>query len=120
VDNFGAIFIQIYGQCECPMCITTLSRQEVADRSHLRWRARLASVGQAQSVMQVITADPEGRPLATGITGEIMVYEEAVMPGYWQNPEATARSLVAGWLRTGDMGQFDDEGYLTLKIGQRM
>ena len=115
VDHFGAIFIQIYGQGECPMCITTLSRQEVADRTHPRWRARLASVGRAQSAMQVTIADPEGQPLATGTTGEIMVGGNAVMPGYWQNPEATARSLVAGWLRTGDMGALDDEGYLTLK-----
>ena len=115
VDHFGAIFIQIYGQGECPMCITALSRQEVADRNHPRWRARLASVGRAQLAMQVTIIDPEGRPLATGTTGEIMVAGDAVMPGYWQNSRATARSLVAGWLRTGDMGQLDDEGYLTLK-----
>ena len=115
VDHFGAIFIQIYGQGECPMCITALSRQEVADRNHPRWRARLASVGRAQLAMQVNIADPEGRPLATGTTGEIMVAGDAVMPGYWQNSQATARSLVAGWLRTGDMGQLDDGGYLTLK-----
>ena len=104
VDHFGAIFIQIYGQGECPMCITAPSRQEVADRNYPRWRARLASVGRAQLAMQVNITDPEGRPLATGTTGEIMVAGDAVMPGYWQNSRATARSLVAGWLRAGDRG----------------
>ena len=46
VDWFGPRFAQIYGQGECPMAITALSREEVADRSHPRWRERLASVGR--------------------------------------------------------------------------
>ena len=115
VSCFGPIFIQIYGQGECPMCITALSRMDVADRSHPRWRARLASVGRAQAAAQVRIADVQGRKMPNGATGEIIVRGDAVMPGYWRNPAATARALVQGWLRTGDMGQLDDEGYLTLK-----
>lgn len=115
VSCFGPIFIQIYGQGECPMCITALSRADVADRSHPRWRARLASVGRAQAAAQVRIADVQGRKMPNGATGEIIVRGDAVMPGYWRNPAATARALVHGWLRTGDMGQLDDEGYLTLK-----
>ena len=83
------------------MCITALSSQEVADRNHPRWRERLASVGRAQLAMQVTITDPESRPLANGTIGEIMVVCDAVMRRYWQNSRATARSLVAGWLRTG-------------------
>ncbi len=97
------------------MCITALSRMDVADRSHPRWRARLASVGRAQAAAQVRIADVQGRKMPNGATGEIIVRGDAVMPGYWRNPAATARALVQGWLRTGDMGQLDDEGYLTLK-----
>ena len=115
VDHFGPIFIQIYGQGECPMCITALSRADIADRSHPRWWARLASVGRAQAPVQVRIADAMGRALPNGETGEIIVRGDVVMPGYWQNPEATARALVHGWLHTGDMGQLDAEGYLTLK-----
>jgi long-chain acyl-CoA synthetase len=114
VDWFGPRFVQIYGQGECPMAITALSRAEVADRSHPRWRGRLASVGRAQSQVEVAMADAEGRPLPPGQPGEIMVRGAPVMPGYWQNPEATAKTLRDGWLMTGDVGMLDEDGYLTL------
>jgi long-chain acyl-CoA synthetase len=114
VDWFGPKFVQIYGQGECPMAITALSRAEVADRAHPRWRERLASVGRAQSLVEVAIGDAEGRPLPPGETGEIMVRGVPVMPGYWQNPEATAKTLKDGWLMTGDVGRLDADGYLTL------
>jgi long-chain acyl-CoA synthetase len=114
VDWFGPRFVQIYGQGECPMAITALSRGEVADRSHPRWRERLASVGRAQSRVEVAIGDGEGRILPPGETGEIMVRGAPVMPGYWKNPEATAKTLVEGWLMTGDVGRLDEDGYLTL------
>jgi len=44
-----------------------------------------------------------------------MVRGDAVMPGYWRNPEATKMTIINGWLRTGDMGAISPEGYLTLK-----
>ncbi|SFM43991.1 class I adenylate-forming enzyme family protein [Shimia aestuarii] len=115
VDHFGPIFVQIYGQGECPMCITALSRQEVSDRTHPRWEARLASVGRAQSVVEVAIADENGLPLSAGEVGEIMVRGDAVMPGYWRNEEATAKTVVDGWLKTGDVGCLSKNGFLTLK-----
>jgi len=115
VDHFGPVFVQIYGQGECPMSITVLPRADVADRSHPRWRERLASVGYAQSVVEVRIGDTDGTPLPVGETGEIMVRGETVMPGYWQNPEATAKTLVDGWLMTGDMGFMDADGYVTMQ-----
>lgn len=114
VDWFGPKFAQIYGQGECPMAITALSRADVADRSHPRWRERLGSVGRAQSIVEVAIGDGQGKFLAPGEPGEIMVRGRAVMPGYWQNPEATAKTLVEGWLMTGDVGRLDEDGYLTL------
>jgi long-chain acyl-CoA synthetase len=114
VDWFGPKFVQIYGQGECPMGITALSREDVADRSHPRWRARLGSVGRAQAAVEVAIGDGAGRFLAPGETGEIMVRGRTVMPGYWENPEATARTLAEGWLMTGDVGRLDRDGYLTL------
>lgn len=114
VDWFGPKFVQIYGQGECPMGITALSRADVADRSHPRWRERLGSVGKAQSPVEVRIGNAEGQPLPVGEIGEIMVQGAVVMPGYWQNPEATGRALVDGWLMTGDMGALDADGYLTL------
>jgi long-chain acyl-CoA synthetase len=114
VARFGPKFVQIYGQGECPMAITALSRAEVADRSHPRWRDRLASVGRAQSLVEVRVGDAAGRPLPAGEAGEIMVRGAPVMPGYWNAPEATAKTLREGWLMTGDVGRLDGDGYLTL------
>lgn len=115
VETFGPVFVQIYGQGESPMCITALSRADVADRSHPRWRARLASVGRAQSVVEVQIGGPDGTALPVGETGEIMVRGAPVMPGYWRNPQATAQALRGGWLMTGDVGSLDSDGYLTLQ-----
>lgn len=114
VDVFGPKFIQIYGQGESPMTITALSRELVADRNHPRWKQRLASVGTAQSSVRVIVADQEGRALPAGEVGEILVQGTPVMPGYWQNREASRTALRDGWLWTGDMGAMDEDGFVTL------
>ncbi len=114
VDHFGPVFVQIYGQGECPMAITALSRSDVADRSHPDWRARLGSVGRAQSAVEVRIGDASGHDLGTRTQGEIMVRGTPVMAGYWNNPQATAKTLVDGWLMTGDIGEMDAAGYLTL------
>lgn len=115
VAAFGAKFVQIYGQGESPMTITTLSRDDVADRSHPRWRERLASVGTPHSCVEVRIADANGNALPHGETGEILVRGAPVMHGYWNNSEATAGTLRGGWLWTGDVGCLDEEGFLTLK-----
>jgi len=114
VDWFGPRFVQIYGQGECPMAITALGRDEVADRSHPGWRARLASVGRAQSAVDVRIVGADGAALPPGQAGEICVRGLPVMPGYWQAPEATEKTLKDGWLHTGDVGLLDADGYLTL------
>lgn len=115
VDHFGPIFAQIYGQGECPMGITSLSRHDVTDRSHPRWRERLGSVGRAQSATEVCVGDQDGTVLPPNTVGEILVRGDMVMPGYWQNPQATKKTLKNGWLWTGDMGEMDSDGYVTMK-----
>ncbi len=115
VEVMGPRFVQVYGQGECPMAITALSRADVADRTHPRWRERLGSVGRAQSAVEVRVVDEAGRDMPTGETGEIVVKGTPVMAGYWNNPDATAATLRDGWLWTGDMGALDADGYLTLK-----
>ncbi len=115
VEVMGPRFCQIYGQGECPMAITALPREMIVDRSHPRWRERLASVGRAQSCVEVRIADEDGMALPAGQTGEVLVRGAPVMRGYWNNPAATAQTLRDGWLWTGDMGELDDDGFLTLK-----
>jgi long-chain acyl-CoA synthetase len=115
LDRFGPRFAQIYGQGEAPMTITTLTREDIADRAHPRWAERLGSAGRPYACVDVMVADSEGRPLPVGETGEICARGDVVMPGYWQNPDATAKAIQNGWLFTGDVGAFDADGYLTLK-----
>lgn len=111
----GPRFVQIYGQGETPMVGTVLSRADLADTSHPRHLARIASVGVAQTPVRVRVTDAEGRDLPLGEVGEIVVQGDTVMAGYWANPEATAAAIRGGWLFTGDMGALDADGYLTLK-----
>ena len=114
-EVLGDRFAQIYGQGESPMTITAMDKTLVADRTHPRWRERLASVGRAHSVMEVMVAGKDGERLEPGAVGEVLVRGPAVMRGYWRDDEATARTLRDGWLWTGDMGMLDEDGFLTLK-----
>lgn len=112
--TMGQRFVQIYGQGESPMTITALSREWHGRINDPHYLERLSSVGTAQSVMSVRITDSDGNPLPAGETGEIEAKGTAVMLGYWNNPEATAAALKDGWLRTGDVGRLDADGFLTL------
>ncbi|MEM1315391.1 MAG: AMP-binding protein [Pseudomonadota bacterium] len=114
VEAMGPRFVQLYGQGEAPMCITAMSAAQVADRATEGWRERLASVGRAQAGVEIKIGDDDGAELPRGETGEIMVRAPFVMAGYWENPEATAKALQDGWLRTGDVGRMDEDGFLWL------
>jgi long-chain acyl-CoA synthetase len=111
----GPKLAQIYGQGESPMTITVLPKSYHADSAHPKFEQRLASVGYAQAVVEVKTVDGEGRELPSGEIGEIVVRGDTVMAGYWQDKAATQATLGSGWLRTGDVGAFDEDGLLTLK-----
>ena len=110
----GQRFVQIYGQGESPMTITALSKFHLANTTHPRYAARIASVGVAQSAVEVRVVDAEEHQLPPGAAGEIVVRGDAVMRGYWLNPSASVAALKGGWLHTGDIGTFDDDGFLTL------
>jgi acyl-CoA synthetase (AMP-forming)/AMP-acid ligase II len=114
ISVMGQRFVQIYGQGESPMTITSLPRTFHADVNHPRYAERLASVGPAQSVMSVRITDAEGKPMPVGETGEVEAKGPAVMLGYWNNDKANAETLKGGWLRTGDVGRLDEDGFLTL------
>jgi acyl-CoA synthetase (AMP-forming)/AMP-acid ligase II len=77
--------------------------------------AVLGSVGYARSGMQVAVLRTDGGPASVGQIGEIVCRGDAVMSGYWRNPDATRATLKDGWLYTGDMGSFDARGFLTLR-----
>ena len=110
---FGPVFAQIYGQGEAPITITGLSRE-----MHARFAAtddpRLGSAGLARTDVEVRVVDADGTPAAPGEPGEIVARGDIVMRGYWADPEATDSAIRDGWLYTGDVGTFDEQGYLYL------
>jgi long-chain acyl-CoA synthetase len=115
LDRFGPCFAQIYGQGESPMTITTLPKDEIGDRGHPQWLDRLASAGRPYSCIQMRIVDENDREVPVGTSGEIICRGDPVMPGYWENPGANARTMKDGWLHTGDIGAVDAAGYMTLK-----
>jgi fatty-acyl-CoA synthase len=108
---FGPVFVQLYGQGEAPMTITGLRRADHVDADD----AVLGSVGYARSGVDVAVQRSDGHPAPVGEIGEIVCRGDVVMTGYWNNPDATAATLLDGWLHTGDMGSFDEHGFLTLR-----
>ena len=111
----GPRFVQIYGQGETPMVGTALSREQLSDTGHPRYQERMASVGVAQTPVQLRVSDEHGVDLPVGEIGEVLIKGDSVMAGYWRNPDATAAAIRDGWLFTGDVGCLDADGYLTLK-----
>ncbi|HWC36324.1 MAG TPA: AMP-binding protein [Mycobacteriales bacterium] len=72
------------------------------------------TVGRPLPGVTVTIQDEEGNILPAGAEGEVCVQGPSVMKGYWNDPEATEFALRGGWLHTGDVGRFDDEGFLTI------
>ncbi len=107
--QFGACIEVIYGQTEAPMMITCMASGELADERNL------ASVGRATFLMDVAIMDDKRRLLPPGEIGEIVCRGDLVMNGYLGMPEETAKTVIDGWLHTGDAGALDARGYLFIK-----
>jgi acyl-CoA synthetase (AMP-forming)/AMP-acid ligase II len=96
---------QQYGMTETGPTGTMLTPDETLRRPD--------SVGRPMPLCEVKIVDPEtGAQLSRGERGEICLRSAGCMIGYMDNPEATAKTLVDGWVRTGDVGWMDDEGFL--------
>jgi len=77
--------------------------------------ARIGSSGKAQILSCLRIVDAEGKDVAAGISGEVLVKGSNVTPGYWNNEGATRAAFTPeGWLKTGDVGRLDAEGYVTI------
>ncbi|NWF78136.1 MAG: long-chain-fatty-acid--CoA ligase [Chloroflexi bacterium] len=110
---FGPIFAQGYGQSESGPAISHLSKEDhnVLDRPE-KEQKKLTSAGQPDIGVQVRIVDEEGNDVEPGQIGEIIVRSKHIMVGYWHKPDETKETLVNGWVHTGDMGYYDDEGYI--------
>jgi len=92
------------------MTITALPACVYAQTDHPLYEQRIASVGYPHSVVEIRVANESGEGCLVGEVGEVLVNGSTVMEGYWGNPQATASALRDGWLHTGDLGTFDEEG----------
>lgn len=102
---------QSYGMTELSGSVSFLTPQD--HRRAVREQPELlASVGRPLSTIELKLVDESGRTCPPGAAGEIAVRAEQCMLGYWEQPEATAQALKQGWLHTGDIGRFDEAGYL--------
>jgi acyl-CoA synthetase (AMP-forming)/AMP-acid ligase II len=108
---FPGIMHQVYGMTEQCGVVSSLGPEDHADpaREHL-----LVSAGTPIHGVEIEIRDPAtGEPVPTGEAGEIWVRSEQVMGGYWGKPEATEAAITPdGWLRSGDGGHMDAEGYV--------
>ncbi|WP_237773602.1 AMP-binding protein [Streptomyces luteocolor] len=113
VEVFGPVLSQGYGQSEA-LGITGFGAEDLATEAARRpelWR----SCGRAIADVDIeIRAEDSTAALPAGQVGEVCVRGETVMLGYYEDAERTAAALHEGWLRTGDMGYLDAEGYLYL------
>ena len=77
-------------------------------------RAHADSVGVPLPAADIRVMDDEGREVAPGSTGELWIGGPMVVPGYWANPQATAREFTAGYWHSGDMGSVDEHGFVRI------
>ncbi|MEQ3549880.1 AMP-binding protein [Pseudonocardia nematodicida] len=97
----GVPLNQVYGLTEASGLVTSLPWHDAL--------ARPESCGRA-----LVGTEVRVRADAPGEVGEVLVRGPHVMQGYWRRPEATADTIVDGWLHTGDLGHMDEEGFLTI------
>ncbi|HET6393675.1 MAG TPA: AMP-binding protein [Blastococcus sp.] len=108
IEVLGPVFTQLYGQAEAPLAITCLQPWEHTPE-------RLTSAGKPYTFVEVEVRDVDGRALGPDEVGEVLTRGPHTMDRYWRRPEATAQTIEPdGWVHTGDIGRWDDEGYLHL------
>jgi acyl-CoA synthetase (AMP-forming)/AMP-acid ligase II len=100
----------MYGQTEASARLSYLDPADLFRKA--------GSVGKAIPGVTIRVVDPDGRPVPAGEVGEIVATGDNIMAGYWGEPELTAEVLRDEWLWTGDLGRFDDEGYLYI-VGRK-
>ena len=108
IEIFKCGFVQMYGMTETTGTIVALPPED-----HVEGLERMRSAGKALPGVEIAILDADGKPLPPREVGEIATRSGSNMAGYWNLPEATASTLRGdGWLRTGDAGYMDEDGYL--------
>ncbi|MGO4442030.1 fatty acid--CoA ligase [Mycobacterium sp. 2YAF39] len=110
LERFKCEFLQVYGLTETTGSVTQLDEHDPTGRPEL-----LRSCGKPYPWVEMRIVDDEGREVPFGTVGEVWTRSAQNMLGYWNNPGATAATVTDdGWLRTGDAGYVDSDGYYYL------
>ncbi|MFJ8246842.1 long-chain fatty acid--CoA ligase [Peribacillus asahii] len=102
--------VQVYGLTEGQPIAAALDPEDNFTKGH--------TVGKPMPLTEINIIDDNGRPLAVGEIGEIAIKSPGVSEGYWRRPDATMETFVEGWCKTGDLGVFDEDGYLSI-VGRK-
>ena len=105
----GCGLLQSYCMTETSAVVTMLP-----PRWHDPARGKNHTAGRALAGIDLRIADAANNPVPPGTVGEIQVRGPTVMQGYWNQPELTARTIIEGWMKTGDAGMLDEDGFLTM------
>ncbi|HEY1967288.1 MAG TPA: AMP-binding protein, partial [Pseudonocardia sp.] len=111
VERFGPVFSQLYGMAEVAS-IATMLRQDDHRRIAAGRTDLCASAGRPSYLADVRVVTDDGSEAPVGQPGEVLFHTPYTMRGYHRNPRKTGETLVDGWVHSGDIGQFDREGYL--------
>jgi long-chain acyl-CoA synthetase len=112
IARFGNIFAQGYGLSEAAPLLTWLSPDDHVFENTDRKFMPIKSAGRPVLGVEVKVVDAEDRELPPHEIGEIIARGDNIMKGYWKRPEISAQTLRNGWLHTGDLGAFDERGFL--------
>lgn len=111
LNTLGSVFAQAYGSTESG-CVTWFSKKEHQEALVSGRYELLASAGKPTVNADVVIMDDQGSELPVGKEGELCVKAPCVFSGYWRNVEATQRTFINGYLRTGDWARRDEEGFV--------
>lgn len=109
IQMFGAQFIQAYGMTETTGTIAILPPEDHDPAGNIRMR----SAGKPLPGVEIRILGADDQELPAGEVGEVVTRSSNNMLGYWNLPDATAKTVTGdGWIRTGDAGYLDEDGYL--------
>jgi fatty-acyl-CoA synthase len=112
MDAMGPIFQVGYAQMEAACCGTIFTQKQLAEALESGNRSRLKSCGCPIMMTQIKIVDANGHQVRAGELGEILIKGPHMMAGYWQKEEETEKTIVNGWIHSGDLGTLDEDGFI--------
>jgi fatty-acyl-CoA synthase len=112
IGAMGPIFQVGYAQMEAACCGTIFTQKQLAETLEGGNEPRLKSCGQPVMMTQIKVVDENGNKVKAGELGEILIKGPHMMAGYWRKEEETKKTIVNGWIYSGDLGTIDEDGFI--------